>query len=126
MNIEELEIGMYVRTKDYSHYRSKIGKIDGLVRTPNTYHLDCEESHCITTIDSIEKASYNIIDLIEEGDYVNGYKVVRVDEKCSLYPKTLKAIYNAREDMFDIFNEDIKEILTKEEYENNVYKVGDK
>ena len=48
------------------------------------------------------------------------------DKECNLYPKTLKCQYPNNIDYFDIFNEDIKSIVTKEAFENMEYKIGDK
>ena len=70
----KLEERMYVRTKD--------GLIDkviidykGCCNSPNCNckHVSCK--HNYYDEENIIKASYNIIDLIEVGDYVNGYKV---------------------------------------------------
>ena len=71
------------------------------------------------------KTSPNIIDLIEVGDYVNGFEVLRIDKECNLYPKTLKCQYPNNVDYFDIFNEDIKSIITKEQFSKMEYKVGE-
>ena len=61
----KLEVGMYVRTKD-----NGIKKINGLyskaIFTDTYIRIENKD---------ISKASHNIIDLIEVGDYVNGYKV---------------------------------------------------
>lgn len=73
----KIEPNMYVRTKyngiskivdyinDPTHYFFKCYKLD-------RDYINCEEY--ITETDVL-KASHNIIDLIEVGDYVNGYKV---------------------------------------------------
>ena len=112
----ELKVGMYVRTKDTGFCKIvKRLELDGLY-TDKGFNI----------ISNILKSSFNIIDLIEVGDYVNGYKVIRVDEKCNLYPKTIKAIFNSKKDMFDIFEKDIKSIVTKEQFASMEYKVEEK
>ena len=68
--------------------------------------------------EDISKASYKIISLIEDGDYVNGEKVedVILDNKMSRIKTTECSTY---------FEEDIKSIVTKEQFESMSYKVGD-
>lgn len=59
----------------------------------------------------IVKHSFNIIDLIETGDYVNGYKVLEIED--SIY-KNSKRI---------LIQDDIKTIVTKEQFEAMEYEV---
>lgn len=73
-------------------------------------------------IEDITKHSKNIIDLIEVGDYVNGYRIdniingvlvnraVGIDRIGALTPIVQ-------------YEQDIKTILTKERFEQNLYKV---
>lgn len=101
----KLEEGMYVRTNE-----GKITKIieidkDGFERVDK----------CIDfTNYNIIKASYNIIDLIEEGDYVNGYKV-----KYTL--KKLLGFEDGQDGDWYMSNENIKSIVTKEQFESIEY-----
>lgn len=72
-------------------------------------------------IDKLGKVKENIIDLIEIGDYVNGFKVDEIDEK---------GIYNYNSyDGWRIniasCNEAIKSIVTKELFESMEYKIGE-
>ena len=64
------------------------------------------------------KSSSNIIDLIEDNDYVNGKRVIR---------NCLKDGGNIIlfEDGTCAHNNDIKSIVTKEQFESMKYKVGD-
>ncbi len=74
-------------------------------------------------------ASQNIIDLIEIGDYVNGYKVVSKGTLSSESKKLYLAILTNDYGNFwsdKIFEQDIKTILTKEQFENNCFRIGDK
>ena len=67
----------------------------------------------------IIKSSPNIIDLIEVGDYVNGYKVLNVlDFNDNSKMLSLEKIYDST-----ITNEDIKSIVTKEQFEEMEYKI---
>ncbi len=121
----ELREGMYVRTK-----KGKISKIkwitaqkwEGLENT-------VEASFMLENNENLEyprdnfKASDNIIDLIEVGDYVNGYKVKAVYLKG--YRKYIK-LSNACEGEKGVrtYNEDIKSIVTKEMFNSFKYEVG--
>ena len=96
----KIEVGMYVRTEH--------GKI-WLVTS--TKAIDGHRHRIVN-------ASYSIIDLIQVGDYVNGNEVVH---------STLKdggniVIYKTG---FCANNEEIKSIVTKEQFENMSYKVDE-
>ena len=71
----EIEVGDYVRTRAGHFY--KITRIDenGLIYWNK---IQCGWS-MEQLKDIVVKHSKNIIDLIEVGDYVNGYKVISVD-----------------------------------------------
>jgi len=64
----------------------------------------------------IVKSSPNIIDLIEVGDYVNGDRVDAIGNKYVIF-------YDGDGDI-ETFEEDIKSIVTKEQFEAMEYKVG--
>ena len=65
------------------------------------------------------KHSPNIIDLIEEGDYVNGTEVIEVRKQNNkIY---LMTSYVPQK----FIKEDIKSIVTKEQFEQRKYIVGD-
>jgi len=61
----------------------------------------------------IVKHSKNIVDLIEVGDFVNGFIVNDTD----------KEMVSCCEYEIEFFNEDIKSILTREQYNQNCYEV---
>lgn len=109
----KLEQGMYVRTKD--------GLIDKVIidykgccnsTTCNCKHVSCE--HNYYDEEDIVKTSDNPIDLIELGDYVNGYKVIYV------YPNLIKVDST---DIWEIHSRDIKSIVTKEQFNSAKYEV---
>lgn len=111
----KLEVGMYVRIK---------GGIERL-KKENDNGWFFEESMIIKP-DNIEKyiikASFNIIDLIEVGDYVNGYPVYETIE----YPDNTRAIVIADDNKSIIWKESsqyIKSIVTKEQFERMKYEV---
>ena len=113
-----LEVGMLVRTKDRG-----IAKIKG-------FHSNVYSDYIITSCGfdlvcrkEIIKASHNIIDLIEVGDYVNGAKVDNIilkDDKeiCFRYKYAFE-----KEDVYTLHLEDIETIVTKEQFESMSYKV---
>lgn len=109
----KLEEGMYVRTKD--GFIDKI-TIDYEGYCNSTYcnckHISCE--HNYYDEDEIIRVSHELIDLIEVGDYVNGYKVIYV------YPNLIKVDST---DIWEIHSRDIKSIVTKEQFESMKYEV---
>lgn len=74
----------------------------------------------------IIKHSKNIIDLIEVGDYVNGYKVIDIMEDLEtgeIHLEMPMDYTNTELGDCTIYNNDIKTIVTKEQFENISYKV---
>ena len=78
----------------------------------NTIHL---ENHKWQSTKNIVKHSKNIIDLIEEGDYVNGKYVEKIEQYKS--GKSIIALIGIIE------NEDIKSIVTKEQIKQIEYRI---
>ena len=110
-----LEVGMYVR-----------GNCDGIGRLIKYYNGEYEIAFKILRIASwgklVLKASHNIIDLIEVGDYVNGFKVIDVEEKQGLLARqiTLQNQWGITT-IYDSY--DVKSIVTKELYKAMEYEV---
>lgn len=120
----ELRKGMYIRTKlnDFCNMVAirKIDEID--YEDDNKFWIDDyiidtfgDEQNKLSEED-VDKASDNIIDLIEIGDYVNGFPV----------------IHNAKEHGGNIVivingnaytEENIKSVVTKEQFESIKYEV---
>ena len=124
-----LEIGEYFRTKDgcIGRITEDFGK-DPCFRNINYYRTDilytmpgCYASYNIYE-DMIVKHSKNIIDLIEVGDYVNGSEVLDKHIPRDVW-EPIELRINDRYTSF-LINEDIKTILTKEQYEANIYKIN--
>jgi hypothetical protein len=125
----KLEVGMYLR------YKGKIGKYKGYDGNDRgelytydftTFEIDSddEESELIELYNL--KSSFNLIDLIEVGDYVNGEKVQEDNfgNLITITSFTANGMYNVIESYGSkLKNEDIEEVLTKQQYENNVYKI---
>lgn len=70
----KLEIGQFARLKSGYSDELGIGKID-FVANCGVATIDFKNKKLGVFTEDIIKSSYNIIDLIEVGDYVNGYKV---------------------------------------------------
>lgn len=122
----EIEIGGYVRTKD-----GEIGKIisidksvDGIERDILYIAID-RYRELVRFKSAIISHSKNIIDLLEEGDFVNGEKVIQISKEDGLVFVD-KKYYDARtcEERHCVYkNNEIKTILTKGQYEANCYVV---
>ena len=100
-----LKEGMYIRTNN--SYIRKINEIIGkTLFLDDEVFADSRDYEIKISPEEVEKASFNIIDLIEVGDYVNGREVLEVmnDGKMSRV-KTENETY---------FNEDIRKVVTKE------------
>ena len=119
----KLEVGMYVRTKD-----GIIAKVDYIDN--DTIFFDKElyrtygDSIDFLEKDNLErivKASYNIIDILEIGDYVNGSPIclIKTDEKDKIW------IYTDSNYKYGYLENESKSIVTKEQFEQMAYKVGD-
>lgn len=113
-------IGMYVRTKE-----GKIFKIDGdliYLSYDKTilYRLITRIPHDATSY-KVVKASFNIIDLIEVGDYVNGLPVQKINQ----YVDTQEKYFDLYGSCSDWENEDIKSVVTHEQMKQMSYKLGE-
>lgn len=103
-----MKVGDYVRTED-----GKIEKYSG------TNDSEIENF----ALNEIVKSSPNIIDLIEVGDYVNGYKVdfTNIENKLTYEEKNI-GFYDGDGDI-TLFENDIKSIVTKEMFSIIEYEV---
>lgn len=122
-----MNVGDYVRTP-----QGIIAKIINIQEDTGQYFLNgnavsLESKNYIAdkniTIGENFKHSPNIIDLIEVGDYVNGYRVdfTNISEKLSYEDKCV-GFYDGDGDI-NLFKEDIKSIVTHEQFENIEYRV---
>ena len=116
---------------EYTRINGKIGKVKDIVLNSNNYEdsgIYLENEKFVLGKEEIYKlkASYNIIDLIEEGDYVNGQLVYYDEESECLGQNFVDADSNYYFERITKGGDyKIKTILTKEQYENNCYKVED-
>ena len=126
-----LEVGMYVRFKDKrgSHYIRKITSVN--TEYPGKLYagiyIDKTANNCNgVSSKNIINASHRLIDLIDKGDYVNGYKVLEVTEQyiklnnpksnydCIEFERIFKNKYS---------NINIFDVVTKEQFNSMKYEV---
>lgn len=129
--MEEIEVNEYVRTKDgiigiFDRYSSR--KENSLYKSPFNCFIKIKnrETPLQCCEEYIVKHSKQLIDLIEEGDYVNGREVkhIAMFEGFPDYPKLIfvDETHLIPDDTCE--NDDIKTILTHEQFEQNSYKIG--
>lgn len=97
--MNKIEVGMYIRDNR-----------DGSIMKLNEFALNFRPNK--NTYD-FEKASYDIIDLIEIGDYVNGYKISDINGDLILLDGWNTLLENV----------EIKSIVTREMFEQMKYEV---
>nr|DAV89110.1 MAG TPA: hypothetical protein [Caudoviricetes sp.] len=121
----KLEVGMYVRTKDgyisqYKYYDTTNAYMEKLLCIPLS-------NGTFANIEDIIKASYNIIDILEKGDYVNGQKVYYDEELDFLYVQSFDGDGEFYQESITkkSFINNIETIVTKEQMEQISYKVGE-
>ena len=118
----KIEVGEYVRTNK--------GNIEKVVEIRLGLNKDTELYQTIymldnglwTILDYIVKHSKQLIDLIEVEDIVNGMEVLDIYKPRDLW-EPIEIRVDSRYTNF-ILAEDVKTILTKEQYMANCYKVG--
>ena len=121
--MEEIKVGEYVRSKE-GIIDKVIVDYKGKCNNPNCKekHISCEKDYYDEK--DIVKHSFNIIDLIEVGDYVNGREVEETTRNGFI---TLKSFADDDYGDFNILeNKYIESIVTKEQFESMKYKVGGK
>lgn len=109
---DEYEVGEYYRTKN-----GEILKIVDL----DEYGFLVDKFYY-----QIVKHSKNIIDLVEIGDYVNRYRVVAIMEDMETGEIHLEMTSDYTNEIIGdctIYNDDIKSIVTHEQFANVEYKV---
>lgn len=119
----ELKENMYVRTKD-----GIIAKVDYIDDDIIFFDKDLYRTYSDSinflgkdNLERIVKASYNIIDILEVGDYVNSEKIdyISISKDGKKRPLIRDNIY-----LFDKYKS-INSIVTKEQFKQMAYKVGE-
>ena len=117
----KLEEGMYVRTKEGEISKIKwitVQRWEGLDNTIEASFMLENKEHIEYPRDNF-KTSYNLIDLIEAGDYVNGIIVTEIKSG-----KPYHEDYNDPYFSYYFEEKDIKSIVTKEQFESMKYEVN--
>lgn len=115
----DIKVGEYIRTKygEFALIKEVYPQIKAIKgKNKNSTLLD---------FNLIKNHSFNIIDLIEIGDYVNGEKVDKINEP-SLANEYKRLIYcNECEGLHKLVlsNNEIKTIVTKEQFKAMEYEV---
>lgn len=117
--MDKLEVGMYVKTELYN-----ISRILDTEEDNEWLELDKNKGYLIHK-DTILKASHNIIDLIEVGDYVNGYKVSFKDKDLEPFVQCDYPVQEGTTNHYRFYEKAIETIVTKEQFSNMEYRIGD-
>lgn len=124
--MNKLGVGMYVRTKD--GIITKVDDIDDeiIYFDKDIYRIYSDGIDFLEKVDleRIIKASFDIINLIEVGDYVNGDKVTRVVPRdvCGNEVLDNQHIFTING---EICENEIESVVTKEQFESMSYRIGE-
>ena len=115
---DKIEVGEYVRFNN-----GEIGKVIDIKEYPS--RIVYSEYGEVGLISDIVKHSRQLIDLIEVGDFVNGYRVINVINEGPCPSGKCVDIDSSKDSSeCTLWGNDIQTILTKESYMANCYKVG--
>ena len=112
--MSKIKVGEYIRTKN--------GYIGKYIIQQNINYIDTGKNYIGFDIENdIVKCSPNIIDLIEVGDYVNGYYVEKVWEQVNY-----RMAIDLRGSYLGLSDEKfIKSIVTKERFKESEYRINE-
>ena len=115
---------MKLEVKENMYYRTRGGAIEKIVSLEDFNEREYKLNGFYIDKVAITKASYNIIDILEEGDYVNGQVVTQIiPNNRKIDPSTM--IYTGTNYVVGLYNEDIENVRTKEQMEQISYKIGE-
>lgn len=126
---DKIEVGEYIRTNQGIIGKIKRIELDKIDKSLKWYVFDKKRPD-MNIIDEIYINKPYIVnhnkiksEIVEVGDYVNGYKIFRIDKLDDR--KVFKIYEQGQTDYLRVWrDEDIETILTKEQFEANCYKVG--
>lgn len=123
---DKIEVGEYVRVNNDNRNCIGIGKVTRLVNESIYVNMNNKYNLLVCfQINNIVKHSKQLIDLIEVGDIVNGYRVENVINEGPCPSGKCVDIDSSKDSSeCTLWEEDIQTILTKEQMEANCYKVG--
>lgn len=119
-----MKVGDYVRYKyENCVYIGKIKFVSEVMGFEETLQLDIDT--CMEEIlkEDIIKSSPNIIDLIEEDDFINGCRITELISKKKGFINCM--VDSDYEFITTITNKEIKRVVTKEQFERMEYKIND-
>ena len=112
-----MKVGDYVRTET-----GQIGKITyfegDMVRVDCDKFITYKSNH-----NEIIKISPNIIDLIEENDFINGMRITQIISNKNGVLECMKD--SDYEFITTITNNEVESVLTHEQFESMEYKIGE-
>lgn len=116
----KLEVGQFARLKSGYSDELGIGKIE-FVANCGVATIIFKNKKLGVFVEDIKKANYNIIDILEVGDYVNGSPICsfKTDEKDRIW------IYTDSNYKCGYLENEIKTIVTHEQMEQMAYNVGE-
>lgn len=122
--MKDIEVGEYVRiNNDFRLIALGIGKVIGINKDSIYVKMNFELPFSFKK-ENIANHSKQLIDLIEVGDFVNGYRVISVDyDVTNDTTECIELDLNSNYQYNFISIRQIKTILTKESYMANCYKV---
>lgn len=112
---------MFVRTKDGKIFDCYVSEQMG----KPIYYPKCSKTNGYIDWNEVYKKSENIIDILEEGDYVNGELVVAIHKNYVCDEIKLGIALETACNYTATLNEDIKSIVTKEMFSSMEYRLGD-
>ena len=111
-----MKVGDYVRTLDGYIDKTTDIRLQTKYTKYNTLYFENKIGEKLFTDEELKemKSSSNIIDLIEIGDYVNGYEVTSKDQFLGF----------GNHDWY-MTNDEIKSIVTHEQFSQMEYRIGE-
>ena len=138
----KIEVGMYVRIK-WGNGLQTISKCKNIVDMGDTqyakedFYIHTDHSGEVIYKTMIVKSSFNIIDLVDCGDYLNGFRVNKIErDKTNTIIKIGNSTFNVleNEEIYTPSNdnnngyekiEKLKSIVTKKQFSNMEYRIGE-
>lgn len=131
MELRDLKVGDYVRTD-----KGRIAKIkdiyNGIADCDNWLYETYDEYIDFISLDNkgyitkdIIKASDKLIDVVEENDFINGFRVLEIMKNNRKEESSTMVYCEFGNGFIGYYNEDIKSIVTKEMFDQMSYKVGE-
>ena len=118
--MKDIEVNEYVRTKE-----GEIHKVIKIIEDDGDWDYYCCGNNVGYFAMDIANHSKHLIDLIEVGDFVNGYRVISVDyDVTNDTTECIELDLNSNYQYNFISIRQIQTILTKEQFDANCYKVG--